>query len=121
MRCRLTVENKGRAPIRDVRFTFDPPMPCNTSAEIPFFSPGNLIELEFHGRDQSYSDDPVTALRWSHPEWSFNWTARNLGARRSRTSVELGVEFELKRAKRQSTRHHQRSHCGEARTLQVVP
>jgi type I restriction enzyme M protein len=93
LRLQLTVENKGRVPLRDVSFTVNPPMTAVLPSEITFFSPGNVVELEFEGRDQSHSDDTVTALRWSDPEWSLNWTARNLAGNLTADKRELGIEF----------------------------
>lgn len=94
LRLQLTVENKGRVPLRNVRFTLNPPMVAVLPADIPFFSPGSVVELEFEGSDQSHSDDTVTALQWITPEWSLNWTARNLGGTSVDDKRELGIEFE---------------------------
>ncbi len=94
MRVGLTVENMGRVPLRDVRFTLNPPMTAVLASYVPFLAPGSVHELEFEGHDQSYSDDPVTALRWSEPEWSLSWTARNLAGKQVEDKRELGVEFQ---------------------------
>lgn len=94
MRVGLTVENKGRVPLRDVRFTLNPPMTAVLAPHIPFLAPGSVHQLEFEGRDQSYSDDPVIALRWSEPKWSLNWTARNLVGKSIEDKRELGIEFQ---------------------------
>lgn len=93
MRVRLTVENKGRVPLRDVRFSINPPMKAVLPSHIPFLATGSVHELEFEGHDQGYSDDPVTALRWSDPEWSLNWTARNLAGKPVEDKRELGIDF----------------------------
>ena len=93
MRVRLTVENKGRVPLRDVRFSINPPMEAALPSHIPFLAPGSVHELEFKGHNQWYSDDPVTALRWSAPEWSLNWTARNLAGKPVEDKRELGIDF----------------------------
>lgn len=94
MRVRLTVENKGRVPLRDVRFTVNPPMTSVLASHLPFLAPGSIHELEFEGRDQSNSDDPVTALRWTNPEWSLHWTARDLAGKVIEDKRELGIEFQ---------------------------
>ncbi|TWU41885.1 N-6 DNA methylase [Novipirellula artificiosorum] len=93
MRLRLTVQNKGRVPLRDVSFSLNPPMTAVLPADVSFFSPGNVVELEFEGSDQSHSDNSITALRWSDPEWSLKWTARNLAGKLVEDKLELGVEF----------------------------
>jgi type I restriction enzyme M protein len=93
LRVELTVENKGRVPLRDVRFSLDPSMAAVLPPNVAFLSPGHVVELEFKGQNQCYSDDPVTALRWSDPKWSLNWTARNLAGTTIEEKRELGLEF----------------------------
>jgi type I restriction enzyme M protein len=94
IRLKLTVKNKGRVPLRDVCFSLNPPMTAVLPVDISFFSPGNVVELEFDGSDQSYSEDTVAALRWIEPKWSLNWTARNLAGTSIEDRCELGIEFE---------------------------
>jgi type I restriction enzyme M protein len=104
LRVRLTVENKGRVPLRDVRFILNPPMTAKLPATIPFLSPGTVVELDFEGHHQWYSDDPVTALRWSSPEWSLNWTGRSLDGKSFEDKRELGIEFRPAETEQTSSR-----------------
>jgi type I restriction enzyme M protein len=104
LRLQLTVENRGRVPLRHVSFSLNPPMSAVVSADIAFFSPGNVVELEFEGRDLSYSDDTMIALRWSNPEWSLNWTARNLAGTPIEDKRELGIEFETAQTEPRATK-----------------
>ena len=94
LKLKLTVQNKGRVPLRDVRFSLNPPMSAVVPPDIAFFPSGNVFELEFEGSDLSYSDNTVTALQWINPKWSLHWTARNLGGTSIEDHSQLGIEFE---------------------------
>jgi type I restriction enzyme M protein len=92
LKLKLTVRNKGRVPLRDVRFSINPPMSAVVPTDIAFFPSGNVFELEFEGSDLSYSDN-AAASKWANPHWTLNWTARNLAGKLIVDKRELGIDF----------------------------
>ncbi|HUG67216.1 MAG TPA: restriction endonuclease subunit S [Pirellulaceae bacterium] len=93
---RLEIENRGRVPIREVRFSMHPPMDEVEPQVIKFLPPGQAYEVHFEGQNQRRSDDIRTSEMWSNPAWSLIWTAYDLAGDTVEGKCDLGIDLEQK-------------------------
>ncbi len=90
---RLEIQNRGRVPIRDVRFAMFPPMDEVNPSAVPFMQPGQLHEVRFKGQNQRLSDEVRLADVWTDPAWSIIWTARDLAGDIVEGTRDLSIEL----------------------------
>ncbi len=93
IRIQLEIENRGRVPIRDVRFSMHPPMDEVNPTTIPFMQPGLKYQVNFQGHSQRLSDEIVVAKTWTDPAWLLSWSARDLAGESVFDKRELGIDF----------------------------
>ncbi|ODA32136.1 N-6 DNA methylase [Planctopirus hydrillae] len=89
---RLEIENRGRVPIRDVRFSMHPTMDEVEPRSISFMQPGHRYEIHFEGQNQRLSDEIRIAEMWSDPAWSVSWTARDLAGHSVEGKRDLSID-----------------------------
>ena len=90
---RLEIENRGRIPVRDVRFSMYPPMDEVEPSTIPFMQPGQRYEVHFEGQNQRLSDEIRIAEMWADPAWSLSWTGRDLAGDFVEGTRDLSIDI----------------------------
>ncbi|REJ90690.1 MAG: hypothetical protein DWQ35_15940 [Planctomycetota bacterium] len=90
---RLEIQNRGRVPLRDVRFSMYPPMDEVEPRAVAFMQPGHRYEIQFQGQSQRLSDEISVAEMWSDPAWTISWTARDLAGEAVEGTRDLSISL----------------------------